>query len=258
MTAPQPWPIQITVPEWSDATEEERTRAVELATNILWSLTGRVFGLVEATVRPCFGPRDGSTYRGTAGNGRDAYWWPGLINQTWSVGGCGCSPGCNCVGPSEVALPGPVHSIVQVLVDGETVLPEAYRIRNSRWLIRVDGKPWPQHQNLAAADDQLGAFAVTYRQGIEVPLGGQIAVGDLALEFLRARKADGRCKLPDRAISVSRQGIDIELVDAQVLFEQGLTGIASVDQWIAAVNPHKARSRPRVYSPDAPRVARIR
>ncbi|WP_280758935.1 hypothetical protein [Prescottella agglutinans] len=151
-----------------------------------------------------------------------------------------------------------MHSIVRVLVDGVTIPPEAYRIRNSRWLIRVDGKLWPQRQNLAVADDAVGAFTVTYMQGIEVPLGGQLAAGDLALEFLRARKSDGRCKIPDRAISVSRQGVDIELVDAQVLFEQGLTGIAAVDQWIASVNPHKLKSRPRVFSPDATRVARIR
>ncbi|WP_139812893.1 hypothetical protein [Prescottella equi] len=250
------WDVVSTSPEWAEATPEEKSGPETLAVHLLWSLTGRVFGLSEATVRPCFGPRDGSTYRGTAG--RDAYWWPGLINQTWSVGGCGCSPGCNCVGPSEVALPGPVHSIVRVIVDGETLPTATYRIKNSRWLIRVDGKPWPQQQNLSVADDAAGAFTVTYMQGIEAPLGGQLAAGDLALEFLKARKSDGRCKLPDRAISVSRQGIDIQMVDAQVLFEQGLTGIASVDQWIASVNPHKIRSRPRVFSPDSPRVARIR
>ncbi|RDI32458.1 hypothetical protein DEU38_103191 [Rhodococcus sp. AG1013] len=252
------WDVVSSNPVWADATPEDKARAGELAVHVLWSLTGRIFGLVESTVRPCFGPRDGSTYRGTAGGGSDAYWWPGLINQTWSVGGCGCTPGCNCVGPSEVALPGPVHSIVRVLVDGEVVPASAYRIKNSRWLIRVDGMPWPQSQNLTAGDNAVGAFTVTYLQGIEAPLGGQLAAGDLAVEFLRARKSDGRCKIPDRAISVSRQGVDIQMVDAQVLFEQGLTGIASVDQWIASVNPHKIKSRPRVFSPDSPRVARIR
>jgi hypothetical protein len=255
---PSDWPIESDSPEWEAAEPDDRATAGELATTILWSLTGRVFGLCEATVRPCFGPREhSSTYQGKSGVGRDAYWWPGLISQTWAVGGCGCSRSCDCVGPSEVALPGPVHSIVEVTVDGQVVPPPAYRIRNSRWLIRVDGQVWPQSQDLTAADDAEGAFTVTYKQGIAVPLAGRLAAGDLAVELLRARKG-GRCKLPDRAISVSRQGIDIQMVDAQVLFEQGLTGVASVDQWIATVNPHKVRTRPAVFSPDARRVERLR
>lgn len=250
------WPIISADPVWEDAAPEDRAIAVVIATDVLWALTGRVFGFTECTVRPCFGPRDGSTYRGSEG-ARDGYWWPGLINQTWAVGGCGCTSGCRCVGPSEVALPGPVHEIVRVLVDGQEVASTAYRIRNSRWLIRTDGGQWPQQQDLTAPDDGAGAFTVRYLQGLEVPTAGQLAAGDLAVEFLKARTG-GRCKLPDRAISVSRQGVDIQMVDAQVLFEQGLTGIASVDQWIASVNPSKVKSRPRVFSPDSPRVARLR
>lgn len=257
MSGPCEWLIESGSPEWEAAEPAHRETAGALATSALWSLTGRVFGLCEKTVRPCFGPRGESTYQGKSGVGRDAYWWPGLINGSRATGSCGCTRACDCVGPSEVALPGPVHSIVKVLVDGEVIPPTSYRIRNSRWLIRVDGQPWPQSQNLTAADNATGAFAVTYKQGVAVPLAGQLAAGDLAVELLRARKG-GRCKLPDRAISVSRQGIDIQMVDAQVLFEQGLTGIASVDQWIAAVNPHKIRSRPAVFSPDARRVERLR
>lgn len=253
MSAAFEWPVVSSAKEWSEAEMADREAMGELATTNLWSLTGRVFGLRTATVRPCFSPRDYSTYQGRSGVGAD--WFPGLVSGSWMPGSCGCADGCT--HPTEVALPGPAHSITEVVIDGDTLDSTAYRIRNNRWLIRVDGGVWPQNQNLAVADDAVGAFTVTYKQGLEVPLAGQLAAGDLAVEFLKARKGS-RCKIPDRAISVSRQGTDIQLVDAQVLFEQGLTGIGSVDQWIAATNPHKLRSRPRVHSVDAPRVARIR
>ncbi|MFE5789544.1 hypothetical protein [Rhodococcus erythropolis] len=245
------WLVQSSAKEWDDADDADKAVVSELATNILWSLTGQVFGLRTSTVRPCFTPQDYSTYQGRSG----ADWFPGLVTGSWMPGSCGCADGCN--HPSEVALPGPVDSIVQVMIDGEPLEPSEYLIRNNRWLIRTHGEVWPQCQDLSVPDDAVGAFTVTYKQGIEVPLAGQVAAGDLAVEFLRARKG-GKCKIPDRAQHVARQGVDIQLVDAAVLFEQGLTGVSSVDQWIAACNPHKLRSRPRVYSPDAPRVARIR
>lgn len=256
MSGPCGWAVEFpTVPTaWEQADDADKAVAEELAVGVLWALTGRIFGVCDQTVRPCFRLREqGTTYSGS-GSG---YWWPGLISGTWNVGACGCSAGCDCTGPSEVALPGPVASITEVWVDGTELPTDAYKVRNKRWLLRVDGGAWPQHQNMSVGDHETGAFTVTYKQGVPTPLAGRIAAGELALEFLKARKNDGRCKLPDRAISVTRQGVDVQLVDAQVLFEQGLTGIASVDQWIATVNPHKRKSRAKVYSPDAPRVERF-
>lgn len=252
---PREWPIINTTAAWQSADDGDKARATELAVGVLWALSGRVFGTVEQSVRPCFGPRELSTYRGNAG--MDGYWWPGLISGSWMQGACGCSSGCNCAGPSEVALPGPVASIVSVLVDGETVDAWAYKVRNNRWLLRTDGEVWPQQQDLKAADDAVGAFTVTYMQGVPVPLPGQVAAGDLAGEFLKAAKASGACKIPDRAISVARQGINIEMVDAATLFEAGMTGVSSVDQWLATVNPYGLKQPPRVYSPDLPRAARF-
>lgn len=254
---PDEWPILNPAAEWLAADPDDRDRASALAVHSLWALTGRVFGLTQQTVRPCFGPRETSTYSGRSGSGMDGYWWPGLISGSWMQGACGCASGCNCAGPSEVALPGPVAEIVSVLVDGETVPDSAYKVRNHRWLLRTDGDVWPQSQDLKAADDAAGAFTVTYKQGIPVPSAGQYAAGDLALDFLRAAKRSGACKIPDRAINVARQGITVELQDAAGLFEAGLTGISSVDQWIATVNPYQQKQPARVYSPDAPRAARF-
>ena len=143
-------------------------------------------------------------------------------------------------------------------VDGAELASTAYKTRDRRWLVRVDGGVWPTAQNLAADDRYAGAFTVHYQRGIPVPAVGQVALGDLACEFLKARAGSGKCALPERAKSVARQGINVEMFDAAVLFEQGLTGVETVDRWIAAVNPHKRRGRARVYSVDAPRSVRMR
>jgi len=84
-----------------------------------------------------------------------------------------------------------------------------------------------------------------------VPLGGQIAAGLLAGELLKARRG-GKCRLPARAQSVAREGVDVTLLDPAALYEAGLTGLAEVDQWITAVNPARLRTRPSVSSPDHP------
>ncbi|OLT33671.1 hypothetical protein BJF84_21285 [Rhodococcus sp. CUA-806] len=156
-------------------------------------------------------------------------------------------------------LPGPVESVEKVLIDGETLAPSSYRVKNRRWLIRVDGDVWPQNQNLRAPDDADGSFTVEYLRGVPVPKAGLIAAADLACDFLRSHSGGGKdCRIPSRAQSVSRSGVDVQLIDPYMLFDQGLTGIPSVDIWIAAVNPTRARSRSRVYSPDMKSPARLR
>lgn len=224
-------------------------RSAEAAAKfILWARTGRIFGVCTVTVRPCFrAPRDVSTYRGHAAAGPTIT--PGIISGSWRDGPCGCSGGCGCtVGAAEVALPGPIADVLSVVIDGQPLPATAYRIRNRRWLLRVDGKPWPQDQDLTAPDDGVGAWTVTYRRGVPVPLDGQRAAGLLACEFLTGMRG-GACAISERAVSIARQGVSIQLGDLAAAME-GSTGLPSVDAWIAAVNPGRARSPSRVYNPD--------
>jgi hypothetical protein len=144
-----------------------------------------------------------------------------------------------------------------VTIDGAVVPPSAYKVKDRRWLLRVDGDTWPQDQDLTADETAVGSFVVRYDRGVPVPPAGLVAAGDLALDILRARQ-DKACRIPQRAQSVSRQGVDVQLVDPYELFSQGLTGLPAVDAWVAAVNPNRNRTRARVYSPDGPRSARIR
>ncbi|MCF8610061.1 hypothetical protein L5G28_07780 [Gordonia sp. HY285] len=239
--------------EWQAAPAELRERAQQAAGRILWTLTGQVFGTCPETVRPCFQPQDHTTYRGAG-----AVFWPGLLTGDPAASGpCGCSEGCSEVGYDRVALPGPIASITEVVVDGEVVAPADYRIENHRWLHRVDGGRWPTHQDLHAPDDGPGAFTIRYERGLPIPADGLYAGGRLAVELLRGLSG-GVCALPSGATSVSRQGITVELADMREWFTNGVTGVESVDLWIMSVNPFKSKRPGRVTSPDSPRYVRSR
>lgn len=231
-------------------------------TAVMWlfRLTGNVFGVVTDTVRPCFrSPDRSATYRGQSGS--PAAWWPGLITGTWNSGACGCSNSdCACGADlSRFQLPGPVVSVTKIVIDGAELDPTAYGIQDNRWIVRLDGGTWPQDQDLTAGEDEEGSFIVTYRRGIPVPVDGQIAAGALACEIANAALGND-CALPANASSVSRQGINIELMDPAEFFENGLTGVSAADRFILAVNPGRRRgAAPRVLSPDVhPTVTRIR
>ncbi|AVM01887.1 hypothetical protein C6V83_18080 [Gordonia iterans] len=249
------WPVVIPADladEWATYGAGTRQRAEDLARQVMFTLTGQRFGTITATVRPCFQPADvGRNYRG-AGH----VFWPGLLNGAPNaVGPCGCSPQCTEVGYDRLALPGPVHEVVSVMIDGVLVDETAYRVDHRRWLHRIDGQRWPKHQDLHAADDAVGAFTIVYLQGLPVPDPGPEMAGLLAVEFARGMQS-GSCKLPDRATSVSRQGVSVELADIREWFTNGLTGIEQVDLWIMAVNPYKSRRPARITSPESVRERR--
>lgn len=234
--------------EWQAASDEMRDAAQQSAGMILWSLTGKVFGLCDTRARPCFSPDQGSTYHGAGGRA----WTPGVgVGNPGASGHCGCRSGCNHVGPDRLWLVGPVHEVVRVTIDGELVDPTTYRLAERRWLIRSAGVAWPTDQDMSVGPDEVGAFCVYYRKGIPVPTAGQLAAGRLAVEVLRGMKGSP-CELPSHVASVARQGITIEY-DPRGYFESGLTGIDTIDQWILAVNPYRSRGPARISSPDRPR-----
>lgn len=162
-----------------------------------------------------------------------------MVVRPGNASSCGVA-----VAPSRVRLPGPVQSVTAVQAFGGTVDPASYRY-DGGWLTLVDGTAWPM-QDWAAAEGDPGYWAVTYLRGAAVPVGGQVAAGELACELLLARTSPDTCRLPSNAIQVARAGVTISLADLQ----PGSTGLASVDQWIATVNPDKRTRRPRVWSPD--------
>lgn len=227
-------------------------QAVELATEVVWALSGRQFGLCEVTLRPCRRdcadfpwPNQPTEWAGTS--------WlsSALINGQWFNIVCGrCSRGCSCSTISEILLPAPVHSIVEVKIDGAVVSGSEYRLDDNRILVLLDGD-WPSCNDLALPDTEPGTWSVTARYGVEVPTGGSWAVGELACELIRARNGED-CRLPKDVQQLVRQGVTLQFPNILELIDSGKTGLYLVDQFIATWNPHGLKRRSGVYSVDNP------
>jgi hypothetical protein len=227
--------------------EELRVPAAE----ILWALSGRQFGTCELTVRPCTEdccvpclPPAGAWDSGTQ-------WYPALVNGQWFNLVCRkCRGRCSCPEVSEVLLPGPVDSVVEVLVDGSAVDPGAYRIDDLVWLVRTDGAKWPKCQDMGPPVTEAGTWAVKIMRGTPVPMAGQRALGEMMSEMWKACRGDKTCCLPRRAVtSIATKGAVMGL-DPMEFLKEGKTGLYWTDLWLTAVNPLYRPSGARVTSPD--------
>lgn len=245
-----PWPIT-----WAcdiDCLSPATTgTAATIAGELLWTLSGRQFGLCDVTWRPCrrdctdpwpFYGRGGSDY---------SYPLPALIGGLWFNLTCGsCGDTCSCTELSEVVLPSPVQSITSVIIDDVPLVTGAYRVDNQRLLVRTDGGRFPYCNNLAK-NTGVGTWSVTARHGSPVPTAGALAAGELACELAKALNNE-TCRLPRGVTSVARQGITINYANVTDLLSQGLTGLYLVDQFLRAYNPHGLTERASVYNIDAP------
>lgn len=250
----QPWD-PIWCHELPTGSEAVSGYALEMATEILWNKTGQRYGTCTHTIRPC----------------RQSCWsngvWP--YNDSWSELGvwprpvlfdgewfniaCGtCGDGCSCNRLDEIELPGPVASIQQVKVDGVTLVQGVdYRLDDYRKLVRLNNL-WPMCNDLNKADTQEGTWSVTATWGIEVPKAGQFAVGELAYHIILACMGDAGCALPMTVQRLARQGVTIDFLDPQRVFDSNRIGLTLCDMFISAVNPDNLRSQSRVYNLDQP------
>jgi hypothetical protein len=215
--------------------------AVAAATEVLWNLSGQRFGLCEVTLRPCRRDCFGSS-------------WPQplLYGGAWFNLTCGSCPGtCSCGALEEAVLPAPVYSVVSVKVDGSPLVTGAYRVDDDRLLVRLDGGRWPDCQDLAKADTEVGTWSVTAQFGEAVPTVGRQAVGELACEMAKACLGED-CRLPANVASLVRQGVTISFPESQDLVDRLYFG----HLFLSAYNPHKLAGRPQVYDVDGPSFRR--
>jgi hypothetical protein len=249
-------------PTWSTLTSDQQSYAQAFAIQVLWAGTGRRFGLYDTTVRPCYQPQvptyltfpAAADYHAAGYSFQSSIWgfWAGPQGAWWAgMGGCGCTgtQGCGCA-PPEMVLPGPVDSIVQVIIDGAVQSPAIYRLDGNR-LVRQDGLQWPMLQNLGAPAGQPGTWSVEYMVGEPVDVLLNDVAGRYACQIGAALKG-GTCLLPQRVQSISRQGVTASLVTEADYLSKGRTGLPEFDQEIAAYNPYGLHSRARVLSPDLP------
>lgn len=222
------WPV-----EWpcdtTGKTPEQLAAAVDWATTVLWGLGGRHLGVCEWVERywpPCTSAC-GAPYKGIDGEWR---------NRVSAAADC-----CRILLRHT-----PVVDVSAVTVWGEAMDPGAYDVVARRYL-RRRGACWPCED---LCDDP--PIEVVYRAGVALPPGTAAAVGEVACEVL-AGLSGGPCRLPSRAVNVTRQGVTVQLADPAEFVDAGLLGLPLADAWIRAVNPAKLVNRSRVYSPDLAR-----
>lgn len=223
-------------PVESDSEKAALAAAEDLAVDILWRLSGRQFGVCPVIVRPC--PQS------CAPDMTGSSWWtPVLDGGLWRNIPCGCIGDCRRSGPAIVHLPGPVQGVVAVAFNGTIQPVEAFALEGD-YLYRAGGESWPD-QDLQSPDGSNGTWSVEYWRGTPVPDGVGVLVGKLALEFYQAC-AGGKCRLPRRVRSVTRNGLSFDMVDPTDILASGKTGLPEVDLFLAATNPHQVMRRPRV------------
>lgn len=237
-----------------------KLRSEALAWLTLRSLTAYQVGDCPITVRPC---------DPGCGTGRSTWveapvvsgqtnslpprnntrgWWPHIDEGgNWVNTSCGCTTPCSCTYVPQVELPGPVGRVDAVTVDGVALDPTSYRVDNANQLVRVDGGHWPRCQDMAADCDEVGTFCVTYVRGHAASGLASYIAGVLALEYSKACTG-GKCRLPSGVTQVVRNGLTFEM--GSEAFENGLTGIREVDNFVAAYNPYHLKSAPQIWSPD--------
>lgn len=224
---------------WS--TDENAEEAILLASELLWSFSGRKYARVREVTE---------TYE-CACESPDSW----LLASRWLAlpvldagavrnmrfGECGCESG-----PARLRLRGtPVRSVQEVRVGSEVLDPDTYRMENYGLLTMDSGVP----------GGGCGV-TVTYSFGTGIPPGGRVAAKLLAQEFLKSWSGDDECRLPDRVTNVSRQGISFTVLDRQEFLDELRTGIYEVDLFLRSVNPDRARKPARVFSPDVPKAHR--
>lgn len=227
----------------------------------LAALTGYQIGVCPVLIRPCAArcaPAGTWMAAPVAGGNAGALplrsigsFTPYITGGQW-VNGCGCGTpsSCGCGRVEEVLLPGPVGAIEYVKIDGVTVDPSRYRVDDGARLVATDPTlRWPLCQDVAASENEPGAFVVSYYQGAAPDEMTRLAAGMLAAEFYRACTGNGKCKLPTGVKTLVRQGVTFEIEDG--MFANGLTGILEVDSLIRIYNPNGLKSAPVVTSPDA-------
>lgn len=239
------WPVDRTcLPQAQGEVEVAQQEAAEdLAVQVLWALSGRQYGVCPVIIRPCPQPcagvpagaaRAGGTYFAYRESGR----WLNVV--------CGCGAACAAQGPGVLHLATrttlPIQGIEEVSIAGAVLDPAEYRLEGDL-LYRVSGN-WPS-QDLTRPLGQSGTWAVTILRGYPPPAGSDRLVALLAAEFLAACRG-GKCKLPRRVRSVSRQGVTYDMVDPTDIYREGRTGIPEVDLWLSSVNPRALAAAPEV------------
>ena len=232
----------------SYADHEYAYEAVKVASQLLWSMSGRKFGgittVTEKYVCASRAYRLGASSRNYTPElvGGDMYNIPfDEFDDYAELTTDGMSPS------TRLRLRGrPVIKIDAVRDRTGTIVdPSNYYLVDHSTLQARAGTAWAPCN-----------IEVTYTYGSPPPATGKAAARVLATEFIKLWAGDDDCALPQRVTSISRQGVSYTVLDNQDFIDELRTGLYVVDLFLKSTNPDKARAKARVFSPDVPRARR--
>ena len=232
----------------SYADHEYAYEAVKVASQLLWSMSGRKYGGIttvsEKYVCASRAYRLGASSRNYTPElvGGDMYNIPfDEFDDYAELTTDGMSPS------TRLRLRGrPVIKIDSVRDrTGKIVDPSNYYLVDHSTLQARSGTAWAPCN-----------IEVTYTYGSPPPTSGKAAARVLATEFIKLWSGDDDCALPQRVTSISRQGVSYTVLDNQDFIDELRTGLYVVDLFLKSSNPDKARAKARVFSPDVPRARR--
>lgn len=244
-----PWVARADLPAGLPGTEAEQDAACDLATAVLYGLTGRRWAGHDTRTIAVYASRTPWWWqRADLGLPWDSTWGAclagGPIALPVMVGGelfnhSGCDR------PPSIRLPDyPIRAVTAVRIGGQLRDPGSYRLTGSRYLEDSwDGWPTCGWYGPGAA------MEVDYDYGAAPPAAGLAAAARLAAELTKAY-AGLPSALPGYLMQRVRQGTTEAFVRADLLYDKGRTGLADVDLWLATVNPGGLKRRSRAWSPD--------
>jgi hypothetical protein len=222
--------------------------ACQMASNILWAMSGRKYSGTTTVTERYITAIDAFRYEGASAKNFSPQLSSGQVynvpSEDWNDSAYQ-SDGSSSI--SRIRLRGkPVQEIhlVRSMYNGLIVDPDSYYIAEHSTLIAYKGTPWPP-----------GNLEVTYTYGMRPPTAGRHAARLFAIELVKLWEGDD-CALPDRVTSVSRQGVSYTILDNQDFLENMRTGIYAIDLFIKTANPAKALAPSKIFSPDIPRARR--
>jgi len=157
----------------------------------------------------------------------------------------------------EFMMPSVVHQIIEIKIDGVVLPSTSYRVDDQRLVVRTDGGMWPLCNNLDKSDGP-GTWIVSASLGLEPPPLADLAMGELAMEIIKACEGTAGCRLPMRFLtSLSRQGVNLTFPDPSVYLDKGMLGLDFCDFLVRTYNPSGLHMPSRVYSPDVMPMRRV-
>ncbi|QEM41558.1 head-to-tail adaptor [Gordonia phage Forza] len=154
-----------------------------------------------------------------------------------------------------VSLEGrPVIGVASVVLSrtGMADIEVAYELENKHRL-RFTGNPQYTYP-LCGGKIWL---SVTYTYGSPPSAELQAAIDILAKEILLGYTDPDECNLPDTVVSITRQGISMQMLNAKDFLDRGRVGITTIDHALSRINPEGVRRKSRVYSVNKPPPRRV-